>query len=648
MIFEVDDFSSPSVASPPSSSCRLDDLPGELLVEILKASKLPKLLARFPSLAVLNLNFLFDCSEDSLASIGRLCPRLLELHVPETCKAADGAGLVALARGCPNLSILSLPAFKGPDHSLMALGSHLPRLLKLRLRSVPHLTDAVVAHIAQSCRRLEELDLSFTDITDAALAAVGAGLQALEHLDVKHCKRVTGAGVAQVAAGCPQLRLLHLGVVDVSDDGLAALGRHSRRLEELYLDYGAGETHQLSREAFSSLAAGCRKLRVLSLRGSRQVDSGAVSGLARGCPSLEVLDMHACDAVADEGLAPVIAGCKKLRELVLTGTAVGAAGVHTFRGGLPHLELLRLNGELVTDAVLHSVAANCPALTEIHLSNCHVSDEGIQRLLAGCARLRALSVKACADVKATAFDGVTCAALETVALPSCGVSDEGLLALVRACPALTSLSLPACLKLTAAGLAAALAEARAVKEASVAGCKQLMRDDIVRLTRCCRPALRSIRVSRPHCPDDEYTLKRLHVGWQLPSWARSSSSSTSPRLSAGLGGSRGLYGSRSAGGTPHSFPGCSDALQRPLVRGRAERRALGRVMSPGRWGGDGSCVSLVLGGGCKAAVGESARVSVASLSLACAFDNVDVPQAPQPKGHVVLALCEHAACPAQM
>ncbi|GJP40196.1 hypothetical protein CLOM_g24473 [Closterium sp. NIES-68] len=592
MIFEVDAFPSPSVASPPSSSCRIDDLPGDLLLEILKnlekqdtgrrahlraaslvsrqwlessgvacsslslsglkASKLPKLLARFPSLAVLNLNFLFDCSEDSLASIGRLCPRLLELHVPETCKAADGSGLVALARGCPNLAILSLPAFKGPDHSLMAIGSHLPRLLKLRLRSVPHLTDAVVAHIAQSCRRLEELDLSFTDVTDAALAAVGGGLQALQHLDVKHCKRVTGAGVASVAAGCPQLRVLHLGVVDVSDDGLTALGRHSRRLEELYLDYGAGDNHQLSREAFSSLAAGCRVLRVLSLRGSRQVDSSAVAGLARGCPALEVLDLHACDAVGDDGLGPAIAGCKGLRELVVTGTAVGAAGLHTFSGGLPHLALLRLNGELVTDAVLHSVATNCPNLTEIHLSNCHVSDEGIQRLLAGCAGLRSLSVKACADVKATAFHGLACAALETVALPSCGVTDDGLLALVRACPRLSSLALPACLKLSAAGLAAALPESRALREVNAAACKQLLRDDIVRLTRCCRPAVKSIRVSRPHCPDDEYTLKRLHVGWQLPSWARSSATSTSPRLSGGFGG-RGLYGSSSAGATPHSL-----------------------------------------------------------------------------------------------
>lgn len=583
-------YSSPLVATQVKGHRNINDLPDDLLLEILKhvesqdtgrrahlraaslvskrwlvaaslacsslalnglkAARISRLLSRFPSIAILNLNFLFDCSEDSLSTVGQFATRLREIHVPETCNFIDGAGLVAMARGCGKLSLLSMPGYKGPEKALMSVGTHLNRLERLRLRSVANLTDAVVAHIARSCRRIQELDLSFNSITDDALHSVGASLPALSHLDLKHCKRITGHGVASVASGCPQLQMLHLGVVEVSDEGLIALGRFSKHLEELYLDYGAGQREQFTREAVAAVAAGCRSLRVLSLRGSRQVDNDSVAGLSRGCPSLHVLDLHACDCVGDAGLKEIVAGCKQLRELVLSGTVVGPAGVQTFAGGLPHLEVLRLNSELITDNVVQSVAVHCPQLTELHLSNCHVSDEALQQLLGSCVQLRTLMLKACADVKGTAFSAHIdrrCQSLESLALPCCGVTDEGLAAISRACSRLHQLNLSACSKLTAGGVAAALPACSALKELSLAGSAQFLKEDIVRFTRCSRPSVRSLRVSRPHCPDDEYTLKRLHGHWQLPSWARPSISNnmTGRTFSGGFSNSFSLYSDRS-------------------------------------------------------------------------------------------------------
>eukprot|EP00475_Leptophrys_vorax_P034402 TRINITY_DN5545_c1_g1_i4.p1 TRINITY_DN5545_c1_g1~~TRINITY_DN5545_c1_g1_i4.p1 ORF type:complete len:598 (-),score=-12.15 TRINITY_DN5545_c1_g1_i4:410-2203(-) len=597
MIFDADSIDSPRPATAARSVKSIDDLPDDLLLEILKsvesrdtgrrahlraaslvskrwlvaaslacnaltltgvkASRIRRLLARFPSLSALNLAFLFDCAEDTLAAIGQLAPGLREIHVPETCKATDGVGLVAMARGCPQVSLLAMPGFKGPAHALMAVGDSMRRLERLRLRSVANLTDGVVAHIARSCRRLQELDLSFTAVTDDALHAVGAHLPLLTHVDLKHCKHISGNGIAAVARGCPQLQSLHLGVVEVSDEGLVALGRFSKRLQELYLDYGAGQRESLSREAIATVAAGCRLLRVLSLRGSRQVDNGAVAGLSRGCPSLQVLDLHACDQVGDSGLREIVAGCKQLRELVLTGTMVGPAGHATFVGGLPHLETLRLSGELITDSVVQSVASHCPQLTEVHFSNCHVGDAGLQRLLGACARLRAVTLKASAELQGLGFAAVAggcCRAMETLALPSCGITDEGLHAIARACPGLQHLNLSGCAKLTGDGIATALPACVALRELNLAGCAHLPKDDIVRLTRCCRNALKSIRVSRPQCPDDEYSLKRLHVGWQLPTWARSrvSYSVMGRSPSAAFSGSPGGYGS-GAGGIARSF-----------------------------------------------------------------------------------------------
>lgn len=102
--------------------------------------------------------------------VGRKCARLRELQVPDTCKAAStrngkpGQGLLAVCRGCPNLAVLSLPAYKGPESALLELGAA-RQLRVLCLKGAHNLTDAVIAHVASNCRRIEEMDLSFNAIT---------------------------------------------------------------------------------------------------------------------------------------------------------------------------------------------------------------------------------------------------------------------------------------------------------------------------------------------------------------------------------------------------------------------------------------------------------------------------------------------------
>lgn len=93
---------------------------------------------------------------------------------------------------------------------------------------------------------------------------------------------------------------------------LCACGHGSAELEDLCLDYGSGQFGQFGQEALAALAQGCRKLRVLSLRGSKQVDDQSLRGLAKGCPSLQELDLHACASVGDLGLHSIVLGCKQV------------------------------------------------------------------------------------------------------------------------------------------------------------------------------------------------------------------------------------------------------------------------------------------------------------------------------------------------
>jgi len=488
-----------------------------------KANRVPRILSRFSQLQSLNLSFLFDCSENALAAVGQKCPYLRDLDISDSYKGAEGGwGLVELLKGCNRLQTLSLHGAKGPDTALKMIGS-CPELKQLRLRSAAGLTDEVMVTIASNCRLIEELDVSFNDFTDIALKAVGHHLIRLRQLDLKHCKGITGAGIAAVAAGCKSLQTLHLGLVDCGDEGIIALGKYSSQLEELYLDYGWDKWGRLSCRSLGAMARGCRKLRVLSLRGSKQVNDEVLQGLVYGCPSLAFLDLHACENVGDTGLRAVIRGCKQLKDLVLSGTKVGSVSAAPFKGGLGELRTLRLSGDHVTDAVLQSIAGSCKKLSELHLANCtQISDKGVEDLLKGCLQLKGFTAKACPLLTGAGFSS-TAPSLEWLSLPLCGITDSGLLTTSENCKNLSHLAIPQCRDVSAKTLITAIGRCTHLKELVIVGCLQISRDEIIKIVKASGYGLKTIRVSRPDSPQDEYTIKR-QGGWSLPSWARSPSS----------------------------------------------------------------------------------------------------------------------------
>eukprot|EP00271_Cylindrocystis_brebissonii_P007489 TRINITY_DN2105_c0_g3_i1.p1 TRINITY_DN2105_c0_g3~~TRINITY_DN2105_c0_g3_i1.p1 ORF type:complete len:565 (+),score=81.98 TRINITY_DN2105_c0_g3_i1:540-2234(+) len=493
-----------------------------------KATKMKAVLQRFNQLSSLNLGFLFDCSEDVLASVGANCANLQELQISDSYKqTGGGSGLAALARGCRALEVLSMHGYKGLDAPLLEIGNCCHNLKQLRLRSAPAMGDSVIVNIAAKCSKLEKLDLSFTEITDVALHAIGKGLTQLKHLDLKHCKRVTGEGIASVATGCLKLQVLHLGVVEVGDTGIIALGRHSKHLEELYLDYGWGKWGKLSQHAVSVLAKGCRQLKVLSLRGSKQVDDEVLQGLQQGCPSLTSLDLHACELVTDLGLQSVIKGCKKLENLVLSGTNVGA-NVIAVNEGLPRLTNLRLNGDLITDALLKTIAGTCKGLAELYMANCrNITDAGLEQLLTDCKGLKTLTAKSSPLITGMAFTSRS-PTLENLNLSSCGITNEGLAAIVGNCTKVSFLSIPNCCQVSADAIITAVSSSPHLKELNIVGCLQVFKDQVLAVVKASRASLKTLRVSRPDSPQDEYTIDKKHGGWILPSWARAVPQPPSP------------------------------------------------------------------------------------------------------------------------
>jgi hypothetical protein len=250
------------------------------------------------------------------------------------------------------------------------------------------------------------------------------------------------------------------------------------------------------------------------------VDDESLQGLAKGCPSLVSLDLHACQDVGDAGLQAVIKGCSKLETLVLSGTQVGITGLDSFTGGLPKLSVLRLNGDLITDDVLKSLARGCPNLAELYLANSSkISDEGVGPLIEACKSLKTFSAKASPHLQGTGFSTLA-PALDNLQLPACGISDDGLVAISKNCPSVAHLAIPGCRDVSPTGLLSALPSFSNLRELIIVGCLQVSREQLLALTKKARPALKTVRVSRPDAPQDEYTIVRRCGGWNLPSWAR--------------------------------------------------------------------------------------------------------------------------------
>lgn len=136
-------------------------------------------------------------------------------------------------------------------------------------------------------------------------------------------------------------------------------------------------------------------LRTLALTGCAGVSDLGISWLGASAPYLESLDLSRCEAVSDTGLGHVANGCahlvsldlshlprlsdaglaafrrcRRLRQIVLTNTAVGNHGLYTLSRGCVQLERVYAARTCVGREGILSLAASCTGLRELCLDEC--------------------------------------------------------------------------------------------------------------------------------------------------------------------------------------------------------------------------------------------------------------------------------------
>ncbi|KAJ8718577.1 hypothetical protein PYW08_002814 [Mythimna loreyi] len=212
----------------------------------------------------------------------------------------------------------------------------LPGLTTLKLDVCPHTMWKIIPLILTKLPKLEELSLSeyisvemcFSPQCNDAFCDALATLTELKTLNLSRNIYITNGVLKRVAQSCHKLESLNISSCNsrrifphpgVGDEGVAAVCRGCRALVRLDVSYlGALTDHGLR------AAAGLPRLQRLTARGNPALSAASLAACLAACPLLQEVDVCGCDGVSEEVVcAAVRALAERPRALTLrlAGTA---------------------------------------------------------------------------------------------------------------------------------------------------------------------------------------------------------------------------------------------------------------------------------------------------------------------------------------
>ncbi len=141
-------------------------------------------------------------------------------------------------------------------------------------------------------------------------------LPELQTLRLNGCNQLQSEHLCQALAYWPKLTHLDLDYAEhcVTNDVLAALGRHCPHLRRLYLTGGQHLT-DVAFSADSGLLCGCKELATLKLTGCRELTDAAVRSIALRCANLQEVILSGNRNVTASALAELLVSCPALLRL---------------------------------------------------------------------------------------------------------------------------------------------------------------------------------------------------------------------------------------------------------------------------------------------------------------------------------------------
>ncbi|CAL9778668.1 unnamed protein product [Musa acuminata subsp. burmannicoides] len=225
------------------------------------------------ALEVLHLVKTPECTDAGVAAVAERCRLLRKIHIDGWRMNRIGDyGLMAIARGCPELQELVLIGISPTGASMDHIASSCRGLERLALCGCETIGDAEIACIAAKCTALKKLCIKGCPVSDRGLEALAEGSPSLIKVKLKRCRGVTLEGVEwlMAARGGPlavsldavELQEPHVSMCEtgIQESGIEELSALTDDIATLDLPSSSNDQPTLSKSRVRSfLASAVRK-----------------------------------------------------------------------------------------------------------------------------------------------------------------------------------------------------------------------------------------------------------------------------------------------------------------------------------------------------------------------------------------------------
>ncbi|CAM0946262.1 unnamed protein product [Alopecurus aequalis] len=453
------------------------------LLASIRASELGDAAGAAPSLPDLNEEFVMEEDMD-VSPVDPCVERVLEGKEATDVRLAAMAVVAGSRGGLEKLAIRGSHPTRGvTDQGLLAVARGCPNLRSLTLWGVPLVTDAGLAEIAVGCPSLERLDITFCPlVTDKGLAAVAQGCPNLLSLTIEACSGVGNDGLRAIGRCCSKLEAVNIkNCVLIGDQGISSLVcSASASLAKIRLQGLNITDASLAVIGYYGKAVTDLTLARLAAVGERGF---WVMANANGLQKLRCMSVTSCPGVTDLAIVSIAKFCSTLKQICLKKCEhVSNAGLKAFTESAKALENLQL--EECSKVTLVGVLAcllNCSQkFRALSLVKC----TGVKDICSApaqlpvCKSLRFLTIKDCPGFTdaSLAVVGMICPQLEQVDLSGLGeVTDNGLLPLIKSSESgMVKVDLSGCKNITDVAVSALMkAHGESIKQLSLEGCSKI-------------------------------------------------------------------------------------------------------------------------------------------------------------------------------
>lgn len=312
----------------------------------------------------------FECSfnQHSISSSTKTSDSMYAFHVDKLLTRFQQLQSLFLT-GCTGL----------PDSGLTQLQYHGWKLQKLYLDCCFCISDNGLALVAIGCPNLRVLSLYRCNITDVGLETLAKSCTTLKALNLSHCSLISDNGLKAISLNCRQLQAVRISFCQrINGMGFSDCSS--------VLAYLEADFCKLKPEGMVEIVSG-GGLEYMDVSGLHQgfYGNGLMAIGAGYGRRLKVLNCRMCRSISDESVVAIAKGCPSLREWSL-------ARCHEIR--IPGWE---------------SIGLNCNNLMTLHVNGCrNLCDRGLVAMRDGCRQLSVLHMNRCQGVTPTAMELFKC------------------------------------------------------------------------------------------------------------------------------------------------------------------------------------------------------------------------------------------------